>query len=189
MDYSDKISTCMCKAWIHFAKLHNPQATITIFHTKNIHEIRSFAKRFRNIFFRRMTISKRIKKVTGGFLHRPVQDLQLSLWEEINKIRLTKFIYIDADALVLGSLKNWWDVADEMPYIGIPERALPGGSVLLNAGIFSYSSKSEFVTVNTASAPAARLVASVVIAPQIALIVTPVDLFVACVTAAPAPVA
>lgn len=52
----------------------------------------------------------------------------------------------------------------------------------------SVAATSVLVTVNSASAPAARELESVVIEPQIVLNVTPVVLLVSCVTAPPEPV-
>lgn len=148
MDYKGTRAITMCKAWILLVKRFNPRAHITIFYTKNIDGIRSFASRYTSIDFRKLTISQRLLHITGGLTHHPVQELQLSVWNETEKLGINKYIYIDADALVLDSLAEWWSHIDDKPYIGIPERILPNGELLLNAGVYSYSSRNGFVTLN-----------------------------------------
>lgn len=146
MDYADTNSVAMCKSWIIFAKRFNPHTQITIFSTREISEIRAFASRFPSINFRRLAIPTRARHLTGGKTHHPAQELQLSLWLETAKLGIYRYLYVDADALILGSLQNWWKHIDDKPYIGIAECKLPDGGLQCNAGVYSYSSPNGFIT-------------------------------------------
>lgn len=147
MDYTDTRSTIMCKAWIHFAKRFNPHARITVFHTKHIDEIRSFASGYPSVHFRTLSIPRRVRGLSGGFTHHPVQELQMGIWAQTQQLGIHRYIYTDADALIVGSLDQWWKHIDDKPYIGIYERRLADGTILLNAGVYSYSDTKGFVTV------------------------------------------
>lgn len=146
MDYTTEPEVTMCKAWIYFTKRFNPYARITIFHTKNIDKIRLFASRYTSVYFDALVISPRVRNITGGYTHHPVQELQLSVWAQTEKLGIKKYIYADSDAFILDSLNEWWDHIDDKPYIGIKERRLPDGTVLFNAGVYSYSSRNGFIT-------------------------------------------
>lgn len=148
MDYTTEPGITMCKAWILLARRFNPRARITIFYTKPIDKIRSFASRYTSVHFRKLTIPRRVRHITEGFTHHPVQELQLSVWAQTEKLGIHRYIYIDADAFILDSLDQWWNHIDDKPYIGIPERRMANGTLLLNAGVYSYSSRNGFVTLN-----------------------------------------
>jgi hypothetical protein len=146
MDYHTKNEITMCKAWICFAKRFNPHASITIFYTQNLSEIRKYAARYSNISFKKIFLHYPIQNSKqSGWIHPYVQELQLSLWWEIQRLHITSFIYIDADALVLNSLDTWETIMNDKPYIAIGERYIES-HLLFNAGVFSYHSKNKFVT-------------------------------------------
>lgn len=146
MDYTDRRSIIMCCAWIELATRYNSGAKITIFHTKPIPRIQAFAGARPKVRFVQFSIPQATTRLTGGFTHRPVQDLQLGLWHQLSRLHIYKFIYVDADAFIIDSLDDWWSIIGEKPLIGIPERILSEGGVLLNAGVFSYADKNGFIT-------------------------------------------
>lgn len=146
MDYSDRESLVLCKAWIALAKRHHENASITIFSQRDISSIRSFARRYTNVYFETLPISSEIRKIRNGCIHLPTQDLQLALWDRTRVLGIHKYIYLDADALIVGTLDDWWNIIDDKPYIAIPELLQEKEVPLLNAGVYSYSSRSNFIT-------------------------------------------
>lgn len=148
MDYTDANGIIMCKSWIILAKRFNPQAKITIFHTKKISEISAFASRFPSVQLRILPIPTKVMRLTGGKTHHPAQELQLGLWHETKKLGIKRYLYIDADALILSSLQHWWNHINDKPYIGIAECKLPNGGIQCNAGIYSYSGDNNFITLD-----------------------------------------
>lgn len=146
MDYTSEPEITMCKSWLYFAKRYNPHARISIFHTKKISVMQSYASKFSSVSFERMKISPLVRVVKRGHTHHPAQDLQLSLWAAARALGLHKYIYVDADAFIFDSLDTWWNLMDIKPYIGIEERRLQDGTRLFNAGVFSYSDSGNFIT-------------------------------------------
>lgn len=148
MDYTTEPGITMCKAWILLARRFNPRARITIFYTKPIDKIRSFASRYTSVHFRKLTIPRRVRHITEGFTHHPVQELQLSVWNETQNLGIYTYIYIDADAFILAPLYGWWKHIKDKPFIGVAERRLPNGGLQCNAGAYSYSSQDGFITLD-----------------------------------------
>jgi len=146
MNYKERSALIMCKAWIYFAKRFNPKATISIFYHDDISQIRQFASYYLNISFVKIRFPKGLSALSRGHTHHPAQDLRLALWKQLELLQITKFIYIDADAFILGSLNNWWNIIDLKPYIAIPECRMPSGRLRLNAGVHSYCDQSGFIT-------------------------------------------
>ncbi len=146
MDYKKGKPTILCKAWLAFAIKYNPRAKITIFHTGKGWPLASFVQYNPRIRIQPFSIPKSVRQITEGFTHHPAQELQLGLWHEIEKRKIYKFIYVDADALILDSLDDWWRIISQKPLIGIPERRLDDDWMLMNAGVFSYSSRHGFIT-------------------------------------------
>lgn len=146
MNYREKNPLLMCKAWIYLAKRYNPEANISIFYHDNISEIRRFAKQYQRITFTKLHFPKGVNKLTQGMTHHPDQELRLSLWKQLEIMRITKFIYIDADAFILSPLTDWWSIIDSQPYIAIAECKMPSGFLRLNAGVHSYSDTTGLVS-------------------------------------------
>lgn len=145
MAYKKKAPLLMCKAFLYLVKRFNPQATVSVFYQGDIGKIRTFARNFKDIHF--ILLDRRLTNtgLNGGFAHHPVQDLRFGVWRKLESMGLNKFIYLDADALPIASLDQWWQVVSEKPYIAIDER-LEGKERLFNAGVHSYSSSTGFVT-------------------------------------------
>lgn len=146
MDYNDHNSLVMCKSWIYLAKRYNPKATITIFYRQPISEIRQFSSRYRDISFIKLHFPRDLNQFIHGHTHHPVQELQFALWKQLEKLRITKFIYVDADAFILSSLNDWWRIINDQPFIAVSETRRPQGELRLNAGVHSYSDEAGFVT-------------------------------------------
>jgi hypothetical protein len=148
MDYEDQNSITMCKSWIYLAKRYNPDSKICIFYYRDISTIRQFSSRYRNVSFIKLRFPSSLYQISRGHTHHPAQELQLTLWKQLESLHITKYIYIDADAFILSSLEAWWNVIDQQPYIAISETRRRSGELRLNAGVYSYSSKTSFITYN-----------------------------------------
>jgi hypothetical protein len=145
MNYKKAEEILMCKIWIYLAKRFNPNASITILFNTPIPEIKTYAERFSMIRFIKIKNDFVKKRLTHGYVAHPMQELQLAVWKVVELLHIKKFIYLDADAYILDSLKEWWDIIDSKPYIAISERLLDS-RILFNCGIHSYSSTKRFIT-------------------------------------------
>lgn len=145
MNYKKRNEITMCKAWIYFAKRFNPSATITIFHVDPIHDIKLFAKRYKNTHFLKLSLRDVRPTLSRGYVDHPAQELRLAVWKQTEKRKINKFIYVDADAFILGSLKTWWRHIGDKPYIAVNQQMSPN-STFINAGVHSYSSTSHFIS-------------------------------------------
>ena len=145
-DYEDHNSIIMCKSWIYLAKRYNPDAKISIFYYRYVSKIRQFSSRYRNISYIKLHFPTDLYQISGGHTHHPTQELQLALWRQLEQLRITKYIYVDADAFILSSLNDWWSTIDTKPFIAIAETRSKSGSLRLNAGVYSYSNKTSFLT-------------------------------------------
>lgn len=145
MNFTGTNEIIMCKAWIYFAKRFNPDARITIIHHDPIPEIKRFAASYTKVRFIRLTTKEMCPVMTRGFTDHPCQEIKLSVWKQAKKYRIKKFLYIDCDAFILGSLKKWWDHIDDKPFIAVNEQIAPYDPIY-NAGVFSYSSDNNFIT-------------------------------------------
>lgn len=145
MNFDGKNEIIMCKAWIYFAKRFNPNAVITIIHHDPIPEIKAYASSYAQIHFIRLTKKEMTPEMTRGHTDHPCQEIKLSVWKQTKKYSIRKFLYIDCDAFILGSLQPWWDRIDDKPFIAVNEQVAPYDPIY-NAGVFSYSSKNNFIT-------------------------------------------
>lgn len=146
MNYRARNTLNMCKSWIFLAKRFNPEAAIHIFFADDIPEIRKFAQRWQDITLVKLELPKDLTRLSRGHTHHPAQDLRLALWRQLETMRITKFIYVDADAFILDSLAPWWNIIDSKPYIAIPECQRSSGAPRLNAGVHSYCDTTGFIT-------------------------------------------
>ncbi len=145
MNFRGKNETIMCKAWIHFAKRFNPDATITIIHHFPLLEIKRFAAHFKKIQFIQLTKNEMKPEMVHGHTDHPCQEIKLAVWKQAKKHNIQKFLYIDCDAFIFHSLQSWWDHIDDKPFIAINEQVAPYDPIF-NAGVFSYSSSDDFIT-------------------------------------------
>lgn len=145
MNYKRGNPIIMCKAWIFFAKRFNPNATITIIHHDPISDIKLFASKYHGVQFIKLKKQDMRPRLTKGYTDHPAQELQLAIWRQTEKYGIHKYIYTDSDAFILGSLDTWWRHIDDKPYIAINEQVSPY-TPILNAGVYSYSNKSKFIT-------------------------------------------
>ena len=146
MDYCDSNYVSMCKIWIYLARRFNPEAEIYIFSQNDIDEIQNFALRFNKIYFRKLPLLSFLQRSqVKGKVDKTCHDVKLALWPAIEQCRLRKFIYVDADAFILNTLSPWWKIIDSKPFIAVPERII-NRKILYNAGVFSYSSSNNFIT-------------------------------------------
>lgn len=146
MNYRKMNYILMCKMWIYLAKRFNPHASITILHSFDIPDIQEYAKkRFSNIQFQRLNISKiPTQRDMRGFTHQG-QEYKLAVWKYTQYKHISKYIFVDADALILSSLNQWWSAIDRQPYIAVTERMFHDVPII-NTGVYGYNTKSHFIT-------------------------------------------
>jgi hypothetical protein len=145
MNFKGENEIVMCKAWIYFAKRFNPDATITIIHHDAISDIQQFASTYHRIQFIKLSNKEMRPEMVNGYTDHPAQELKLAVWKQTGKNGIHKYIYVDSDAFILGSLDTWWSHINDKPYIAVHEQVSPYTPVF-NAGVYSYGSKSGFVT-------------------------------------------
>lgn len=145
MNFHEKNEIIMCKAWISFAKRFNPEARIFVIHHDPIFEIQQFAAPYKGVRFIRLTKRDMMPDMVHGETDHPAQELKLSVWKQAAKLGIHKFLYVDSDAFILGSLATWWNYIDDKPFIAVNEQIYPY-TPTLNAGAFSYNDASGFIT-------------------------------------------
>jgi hypothetical protein len=145
MNYQDPNYIMMCKIWIYLAKKFNPEAIITIFYFEKNRQIFNFARNFSGITFHKLNNKGILRTIdTDGYSH-PCQELKFAIWKYVERHHMNRFLYIEPDAFILGSLKTWWNTMTEKPYIAVAEKKDEGG-LLFNTGPHSYCSKKNFIT-------------------------------------------
>jgi hypothetical protein len=146
MDYQDPQGIAMGKAWLYFAKRFNPSARITVFHGDHISEFTAFSRLFSDVELVRLRQEDLLthRQMRGWVV--PSQDLTISLWRHVGKSReFSKVICAEADAWILAPLDEWWNAADDQPFIAVHEYTL-SGRLHFNFGTYSYNSMDGFIT-------------------------------------------
>lgn len=145
MNYDSPQGVAMCKIWFYLMKRYNPKAHITVFYRDKISEVAEFGSRFLDVEFIQLDLSGDFLTYDRmGGVTVPSQDLTLGAWRWIEKNHLDKFICVEADAWCFTPLDEFWQLADEKPYIGIQECLREGPMV--NAGVYSYNSAEGFLS-------------------------------------------
>lgn len=146
MNYDFPEGIAMCKAWFYLMNRFNPQATIKVFYKDKISGIYEFGSRFPNVEFIELDYDGRFlthDKMRGHAV--PSQDLTLATWRWVEEHNFNKFICVEADAWVLAPLDEFWQIANEKPYIGISERVCED-IPMVNAGVYSYNANDGFLS-------------------------------------------
>lgn len=146
MNYDDPKGVLMCKGWLWLARHFNPGARIVILHHDKIAEIESFARnKIGDVSFERLDLSSVLPKdqMHGHTFY--CQDLTFSRWVALEKLGLSRYLFVEADAWILSSLSEWWAVSHEKPFIAVMEDDREGPSYF-NIGAFSHDSATPFFT-------------------------------------------
>jgi hypothetical protein len=144
MDYDDPEGVFMCKGWLHLARRFNPDARIVILHHEKDAQIRSFAADMEGVEFERLDLSAVMpaKRMNGHTFY--CQDLTFARWVALERMAIQKYIFVEADAWILSDLSEWWEAADDKPFIAVAEDDRIDG--YFNIGAFSHNSPTPFVT-------------------------------------------
>ncbi len=138
MNYDDPAGVRMCKGWLYLARRFNPYAPIIVLHADKYSEIETFAKeRIGNVLFERLDTDKVMprEKMRGWTFY--CQDLTFARWVTLERLALTYYIFVEADAWMLSDLTDWWKVSQEKPFIAVREEGRPGDPYF-NIGCFSH---------------------------------------------------
>jgi hypothetical protein len=144
MDYADPNGIRMCAAWLRFARRTHPEARIHVFHHVPIPALRAYAETLGGVRFLalddlaavprfRPCIVDGVDTVGAGHL------VKFAMFAALSRFGLRRFLFVDADAFVLGSLAPWWERIDERPFIAVRERVHPRYGPVFNSGVYSVS--------------------------------------------------
>jgi hypothetical protein len=144
MDYADPNGIRMCAAWLRFARGSNPGARLHVFHHAPLPALRAYAETLGSVRFLalddldavprfRPCLVDGIDTVGAGHL------VKFAMYAALPRLGLRRFLYVDADAFVLGSLAPWWERIDERPFIAVRESVHPRYGPVFNAGVYSVS--------------------------------------------------
>lgn len=150
MNYEDERRVLMCKMWLYLVRRFHPEANVTVLHHDRFEGIRSFAERTGARALRTdltdIPSAAAWTKASPG-TECPWMDLTISVWRMYGRAGLTRFLFVEADAFVLGDLSSFWKLSEEKPFIGIAERARWGEiAPYMNMGVYAYNSTDGFLT-------------------------------------------
>lgn len=146
MNYDDPEGVKMCKGWLWLARRFNPYARIIVLCHDKIREIQEFANhRIGNVWFERLDLTAIVpKEKMKGFTFY-CQDLTMARWVALERMGLSKYLFVEADAWILSDLSEWWKIADEKPFIAVREDDREGDPYF-NIGVFSHNQHTPFFT-------------------------------------------
>ena len=147
MDYEDPAKVLMCKGWLFLARRFNPHTAITVLHgRKDITGIERFAKdRIGNVSFAKLDLDAILPKEKMNGHVFPSQDLTFARWVTLERLGYDKYIFVEADAMVLADLEPWRRVMYEKPFIAVKEDDREGPPYF-NIGVFSHNAPRPFFT-------------------------------------------
>jgi hypothetical protein len=148
MNYSDPKEIAMCKGWIYLASRFCPHAQIIILHRDPIPDIASFAEKVGATTAAMST--DWVPDPDGcGIYGRPAQRFKIGMWKWLVENKVDRFVFVDADAWIVGDISRLFAAADQKAFVATTERILtqpdegPTGP-LLNTGSFSYVACDRF---------------------------------------------
>ena len=115
MNYSDPISTKMCRLWISQILLHNENANIYIYHDGVLGRNNEILRSLKDYKKYSITLVKGDYAINSNieFLNHPNISFKLYNLSKFDK----PFIYLDADAIPLSNLDLMWDIRNEKPWV------------------------------------------------------------------------
>lgn len=134
-DFSDVRPLLMCKLWMDTVQRCDPEAAITVLVVRPLPEgLRRYFTRFGNVEVVKGSFDPQARVLRSPHA---THNIFFKLFQLCR--RLDPFIYLDADIVVLDSLRYLWDRRHDKPWIGIDHpRNIPGstGEVpFLNSGV------------------------------------------------------
>lgn len=146
MNYDDPKGVAMCKGWLWLARHFHPMARIVVLHHDKYREIQTFAKnRIGNIQFAKLDLEAVLpkEKMNGHTFY--CQDLTFARWVLLEKLGIKRYLFVEADAWIVGELWDWWFTSLEKPFIAVLENEHPTPPYF-NIGCFSHNSPKPFFT-------------------------------------------
>lgn len=136
INYEEPKALTMSKIWLYLVRRFHPEAKLTVFTECHADRIAP-AVRKAGASLVALDLSGLIShRNCFGFTH-PSQDLIFGIRRYIDGVPgFGKYIYVEPDAWILGDLSEWWQVADEKPYIAVIESEHKWGR-LFNTGTYS----------------------------------------------------
>lgn len=145
MNYTDPQAIRMCLAWLRLARRAHPDAPILIYHRVSIPAVEAYARRFEGVELHRFTGTEKEPDfppcVIDGVdtIGSPGYRIKFAMIDDLEQRGLERFVYVDADALILKPLDALWAALDDQPFVAVQENHDPRFGPVFNAGMFACS--------------------------------------------------
>lgn len=147
MNYPEgSIEEAMCKGWLYLIRRSNPGVPVVVFHERPTPELRAFAPWAR---FERLSAegvlnrSSAVGRVCEGM------EYKLALWKSVGDVVRGPFVFLDADAWVLGPIDTLIEIAPTKSFAALEEGVYSLGPAFgktfgpprkhMNSGVFTCS--------------------------------------------------